>query len=84
VDYARAGIRCNTVQPGYILHERRDADLSDERRERLEAQHLTRLATAADVAYAVAFLASREAETITGITLPVDGGSTAARALSLG
>jgi len=84
MDFARDGIRCNTVQPGYILNEQRDAGSSPERWARLEGQHLTRLSTATDVAYAVAFLASREAETITGIVLPVDGGSTAVRALSLG
>ena len=37
-----------------------------------------RLATPADVASAVLFLASAEAEHITGVTLPVDGGYTAA------
>jgi NAD(P)-dependent dehydrogenase (short-subunit alcohol dehydrogenase family) len=84
VDYARQGIRCNTVQPGYILHLVRDADLTDERRQRLEEMHLTRLATATDVAYAALFLASREAEVISGVTLPVDGGSTAARARRMG
>ncbi|HWC38969.1 MAG TPA: SDR family oxidoreductase [Acidimicrobiales bacterium] len=84
IDYARQGIRCNTVQPGYILHEVRDAELTDERRQRLEEMHLTRLATATDVAYAAVFLASREAEVISGITLPVDGGSTAARARRMG
>ncbi|HEX6476845.1 MAG TPA: SDR family oxidoreductase [Acidimicrobiales bacterium] len=84
VDFARQGIRCNTVQPGYILHEVRDAELTDERRKRLEEMHLTRLATATDVAYAALFLASREAEVISGVTLPVDGGSTAARARQFG
>ncbi len=84
VDYARQGIRCNTVQPGYILHQVRDADLTDERRQRLEEMHLTRLATATDVAYAALFLASPEAEVVSGVTLPVDGGSTAARARRMG
>ncbi len=84
VDFARRGIRCNTVQPGYILHDVRDAELSEERRRRLEDMHLTRLATPTDVAYAALFLASREAEVISGVTLPVDGGSTAARARQLG
>ena len=45
--------------------------------------HLTRLATPTDVAYAALFLASREAEVISGITLPVDWGSTAARARTM-
>jgi NAD(P)-dependent dehydrogenase (short-subunit alcohol dehydrogenase family) len=83
-DYTRSGIRCNTVQPGYILHERRDADLGLERRERLAAMHLTRVPTATDVAYAVLFLASSEADVISGVTLPVDGGSSAVRGLTLG
>ena len=78
-DHSRAGVRCNTVQPGYILHEHRDASMTTERRAELEAAQLTRLATATDVALAVLFLASREAEVITGVTLPVDGGSTAVR-----
>jgi len=83
-DYARQGIRCNTVQPGYILHETRDAHLTGERRARIEGMQLTRVPTAADVASAVLFLASSEAEVISGVTLPVDGGSTAVRALSFG
>ena len=27
VDYAGAGIRCNTISPGYVLNDRRDADI---------------------------------------------------------
>jgi len=83
-DYARRGVRANTVRPGYIVHERRDAEVDDVRRARLEGMHLTRLSTATDVAYAVLFFASREAETISGATLPVDGGSSAVRGLTLG
>jgi glucose 1-dehydrogenase len=82
-DHSRSGVRCNTVQPGYILHERRDAGMAAERRAQLEAAQLTRLATPTDVAMAVLFLASREAEVITGVTLPVDGGSTAVRGATL-
>jgi len=84
VDHAKQHIRCNTVSPGYILNERRDADLDDEGRRRLEAMHLTRLGQASDVAYAALYLASREAEFVTGIMLPVDGGSSTARARTLG
>src|SRR5436305_11255204 len=84
VDHAEHSIRCNTVSPGYVLNERRDADLSDERRRQLEAMHLTRLGQPLDVAYAALYLASREAEFVTGIVLPVDGGSSIGRARTLG
>src|SRR4051794_38244871 len=50
VDYAAAGIRCNTVSPGYVLNERRDADLTDERRATLAGMHLTRLGQPSAVA----------------------------------
>jgi len=84
VDYADAGIRCNTVSPGYVLNDRRDADITPERRARFEGMHLTRLGTAADIAYAAVYLASRESEFVTGINLQLDGGSSNARALTLG
>ena len=83
-DYAGQGIRCNTISPGYVLNARRDADLAPERRQRLEAMHLTRLGEARDVAYAAVYLASRESELLTGINLQLDGGSGVVRAASLG
>ena len=84
VDYAADGIRCNTISPGYVLNDRRDADITPERRERYEGMHLTRLGAAADVAYAAVYLASRESEFVTGINLQLDGGSSIARGLTLG
>jgi 3-oxoacyl-[acyl-carrier protein] reductase len=78
-DYSRKGVRCNTLQPGYIIHETRDAGMTPERKTELEAMQLTRLATARDIALSALFLASRDSEVITGIVLPVDGGSTAVR-----
>jgi len=84
ITHAADGIRCNTLSPGYILNERRDAELTDERREQLKKMHLTRLGQARDVAYAAVYLASKESEFVTGILLPVDGGSSTARARSLG
>ncbi len=62
VEYAAQGVRCNTISPGYVINERRDATLPAERRARLEAMHLTRLGEARDVAYAAVYLASRESE----------------------
>jgi NAD(P)-dependent dehydrogenase (short-subunit alcohol dehydrogenase family) len=84
VEEAEHGIRANTISPGYVLNERRDANIDAERRARYEGMHLTRLGIAADVAYAAVYLASREAEFLTGVNLQLDGGSSIARALKLG
>ena len=84
VDYAPDGIRCNTISPGYVLNDRRDADITPERRARYEGMHLTRLGVASDIAYAAVYLASRESEFVTGVNLQLDGGSSAARGLTLG
>ncbi len=84
VDEAAYGIRCNTVSPGYVVNERRDAEITPERRARLEAMHLTRLGEADDVAHACVYLASRESEFLTGANLPLDGGGSAARGAVLG
>lgn len=80
VELAADGIRANTVAPGYVLNDRRHADLA-----RLEPMHLLPLATADEIAAAVAFLAGPDAAQLTGVLLPVDGGSsTAARATGFG
>jgi NAD(P)-dependent dehydrogenase (short-subunit alcohol dehydrogenase family) len=84
VDFAPDGIRCNTISPGYVINERRDADLTPERRAHLQGMHLTRLGEADDVAYAAVYLASHESDFLTGILLPLDGGGSAARGLTLG
>jgi NAD(P)-dependent dehydrogenase (short-subunit alcohol dehydrogenase family) len=79
VDEARHGVRCNAISPGYVLNERRDANLSNEERVRREAMHLLGLGTADDVAHAAVYLASQESRWLTGTVLPLDGGSSAAR-----
>ena len=84
VDYAPDHIRANAVAPGHVLHETRDADMTRDRRDLLEGMHLTRLATATDIAHGVLYLASREAEVVTGTILALDGGSSTARAWTLG
>ena len=84
VEFAADGIRCNNVRPGFIVDPVRDRNMSDETRQLFEGMHVTRLATASDVANAVLFLASSEAEVVSGITIPVDGGSSAVRGLTLG
>ncbi len=84
VEEAPHGIRCTTISPGYVYNERRDAAMTDDRRARLEAMHLTRLGEARDVAHAAVYLASSESEFLTGINLQLDGGGSIARASSLG
>lgn len=84
VEEAANGIRCTTISPGYVVNERRDAEITPERRERLERMHLTRLGEASDIAHAAVYLASRESEYLTGINLELDGGSSHARATSFG
>ncbi|MGQ0750587.1 MAG: SDR family oxidoreductase, partial [Betaproteobacteria bacterium] len=67
-------ITVNCVAPGFIDTDM-TASLSEERRAALMRQiPLARLGTVADVAAAVAFLASPGAAYITGCTLHVNGG----------
>jgi len=84
VEEAGRGIRCNTVSPGYVVNDRRDAEIGPDRRAALEAMHLTRLGEARDVADACLYLASRESGFVTGINLQLDGGSSIARGKTFG
>ncbi|HEX5488895.1 MAG TPA: 3-oxoacyl-ACP reductase FabG [Rhodanobacteraceae bacterium] len=68
------GITVNVVAPGFIDTDMTRA-LGDDQRKALEGQiALGRLGDPADIAHAVAFLASSEAGYITGETLHVNGG----------
>jgi 3-oxoacyl-[acyl-carrier protein] reductase len=68
------GITANVIAPGFIDTDMTRA-LSESQRETLNAQvPLARLGQPADIAAAVAFLASSEASYITGETLHVNGG----------
>jgi NAD(P)-dependent dehydrogenase (short-subunit alcohol dehydrogenase family) len=84
VEEAKNGIRCNTISPGFVVNDRRDADMPAERRTRVEKMHLTRLGNARDIAFAAVYLASSESEFLTGINLQLDGGGSIARAAELG
>jgi len=79
VDEAADGVRCNAIAPGYVLNERRDANMTAEERARREAMHLLGLGDPDDVAHAAVYLAARESKWLTGCVLPLDGGSSAAR-----
>jgi NAD(P)-dependent dehydrogenase (short-subunit alcohol dehydrogenase family) len=78
VDLSPYGVRVNAIAPGFIdtpmLRKAFSADPERERRV-LERTPLRKLGTSDDVAVAALFLASDQAEFITGVNLPVDGGN---------
>ena len=75
-EFASRGITANAVAPGFIETPMTES-LSDKVREDFMSMVLLkRFGTTADVANLVAFLASDEADYITGQTISVDGGMT--------
>jgi 3-oxoacyl-[acyl-carrier protein] reductase len=73
-EVASRGITVNLVAPGFVATPMTDA-LADAQKAKLaEAIPLGRLGQPADVAAAVAYLASEEAAWVTGATLHVNGG----------
>lgn len=76
VQFAKDGIRVNSVHPG-IMPPMKNAMMSADpegRRTRIAAVPAGRSGRVEEVAYANLFLASDEASYITGVELPVDGG----------
>jgi NAD(P)-dependent dehydrogenase (short-subunit alcohol dehydrogenase family) len=69
------GIRVNCVAPGAIEHERTKTEAPDYAANWGRITPLRRVGTTADVAKAVHYLATAEADFITGQTLFVDGGA---------
>jgi len=80
VDLAEHGIRVNCIAPAHIPTAI-NATFDQARIVRL-MQPLQRVGQPRDVANAVLYLASDRAAQITGIVLPVDGGTTAGRPVS--
>ena len=85
LQYARHGIRANCIMPGLIdtpliYNQIADQYVSVEAMvaARNDAVPMGRMGSAWDVANAAVFLASDEAQFITGVCLPVDGGQTCA------
>lgn len=74
VELGRHGITANVIWPGYIETAIQDYLTPQDIETYREAIPLTRLGRPRDVARAAVFLASDDAEWITGATLIVDGG----------
>ena len=76
VQYARSGIRVNSVHPGVLPAMRSSKATADPafREKMLAGVPMGRPGRVEEVAYAVLFLASDEASYITGTELVVDGG----------
>jgi NAD(P)-dependent dehydrogenase (short-subunit alcohol dehydrogenase family) len=83
IQYARKGIRCNTIVPGLmhtplveqrLSYQRADGDLSGLIRQRHDQVPMGRMGDAWDVAHAALFLASDDAKYITATEIVVDGG----------
>jgi NAD(P)-dependent dehydrogenase (short-subunit alcohol dehydrogenase family) len=80
VEYARRGIRCNALCPGPIETPLLMQLLSDEQKKQRRFVHIPmgRLGQAEELAKAALFLASDDSSFMTGTSLIVDGGITAA------
>jgi 2-deoxy-D-gluconate 3-dehydrogenase len=79
IEWADKNIRVNAVAPTTVMTESRQHMLADPN---VRAAALARIpsgkfATPEEVAAAVIYLASPAAASVTGVTLPVDGGLTA-------
>jgi NAD(P)-dependent dehydrogenase (short-subunit alcohol dehydrogenase family) len=80
VEYARQGIRANSLCPGPIATPMLEELMSDPARRQRRMVHIPmgRLGQAEELARAALFLASDESSFMTGASLVVDGGITAA------
>jgi NAD(P)-dependent dehydrogenase (short-subunit alcohol dehydrogenase family) len=76
-EWGRAGIRVNTVPPGYTRTPALQAQIDAGKRDPalLEANStLGRMVEPEEIGNAIAFLVSDDAAAITGVALPVDAG----------
>jgi NAD(P)-dependent dehydrogenase (short-subunit alcohol dehydrogenase family) len=80
VEWARHGIRVNSVSPGYVLTPLVEKGIAAgvvDDRVLARRTPIGRLARPSEIADAALFLLSDAASFVTGINLPVDGGWTA-------
>ncbi len=88
VDHGKQGIRCNAICPGWIMTGMADAAFevannpSAAREDALARHAAGRFGKPEDIANAVAWLASEQAEFVTGQTFVIDGGLSAASPLN--
>ncbi|MEZ5573526.1 MAG: SDR family oxidoreductase [Halioglobus sp.] len=73
--WGQQGIRCNVVSPGFVLTEQLDANMPQEMKDwMLKGARSTRHGAPQDIAGAVAFLLSDDAEWVNGQAWRVNGG----------
>ena len=89
IDYARRGIRVNSVCPGFIETPMTEAifqapELAASREKIIDAHQMKRMGRPEEIAAAVLFLASDDASFVTGHALVVDGGLLAGHRLGVG
>ena len=79
IQYAKDGIRVNSVHPGFCETPMSRASRSDPERRRLTISQvpMDRYGEADEIAYAILYLASDESSYVTGSEVVVDGGMTA-------
>ena len=78
IEYAKEGIRINSVHPGVVDTEMIRGAMNQEGMQAVTRAHpLGRMGRAEDIAYGVLYLASDEASFVTGAELVIDGGYTA-------
>ena len=75
-ELGRKGVRVNAIAPGFILTHMTETIPEKILEMMKEKTPLKRLGTPADVAYALLFLASEEANFINGAVISIDGGLT--------
>jgi NAD(P)-dependent dehydrogenase (short-subunit alcohol dehydrogenase family) len=73
--WGQQGIRCNAVSPGFVLTEQLDANMPQQMKDwMLKGSRSTRHGAPQDIAAAVAFLLSDDAEWVNGQVWRVNGG----------